>query len=77
MACKNNCRNHRRAIYYHINQFDYEARKKLAEDQLLLKETYSSNKAKIVELRSDYTWNEFQVLTITVQIIQKTQADVF
>ena len=55
MACKNNRRNHKRAAYYHINQFDYEAREKLAEDQLLPKKTYSSDKVKVVELRPDYT----------------------
>ena len=31
MARKNNRRNHRRAAYYYINQFDYKAREKLAE----------------------------------------------
>ncbi len=55
MACKNNHRNRKRAAYYHINKFDYEARKKLAEGQLLPKETYSSEKVKVVELRPDYT----------------------
>ncbi len=59
MARKNNRRNRRRAAYYHINQFDYKAREKLAEGQSSSKEMYSSEKAKIVELRSDYTWNEF------------------
>ena len=53
MAWKNNKCNHRRAAYYYINQFDYEAREKLAEDQSSPKETYSSNKAKVVELRSE------------------------
>ena len=67
MACKNNKRNRRRAAYYHINKFDYEAREKLAEGQPLSKETYSDEKVKVVELRPDYTWNEFWALTITVQ----------
>ncbi len=55
MTCKNNYRNCRRIAYYYINQFDYEAREKLAEGQLPPKEMYSSDKAKVVELRSDYT----------------------
>ncbi len=55
MACKNNKQNHRRAAYYHINQFDYEIRKKLAKGQSISKETYSSKKAKVVKLRPDYT----------------------
>ncbi len=67
MARKNNKRNRRRAAYYHINKFDYEAREKLAEGQPLSKETYSDEKVKVVELRPDYTWNEFWALTITVQ----------
>ncbi len=67
MTRKNNKRNRRRAAYYHINKFDYEAREKLAEGQLPPKETYSNEKAKVVELRPDYTWNEFWTPTITVQ----------
>ena len=68
MACKNNRCNHKRAVYYHINKFDYEMRKKLAEGQLLPKETYNDKKAKVVKLRLDYTRNEFWILTITIQI---------
>jgi len=55
MICKNNKRNRRRAAYYHINKFNYEAREKLAEGQLPPKETYSNEKVKVVELRPDYT----------------------
>ncbi len=55
MACKNNCRNCRRAAYYYINKFDYEAREKLADGQLPSKKMYSSEKVKVVELRPDYT----------------------
>jgi len=55
MARKNNRRNRRRAAYYYINQFDYKAREKLAEGQSLLKETYSSEKVKVVELKLNYT----------------------
>ena len=39
MACKNNKKNRRRAAFYGINQFDYEARKNLAKGQLPPKET--------------------------------------
>ncbi len=54
MAQKNNHKNHRRTAYYHINQFNYKAREKLAEVQSSLKETYSSEKVKVVELRLNY-----------------------
>ncbi len=66
MAWKNNRRNCKKAAYYHINQFDYEAREKLAEGQPLPKKIYSSKKVKVVELRPDYTWNKFWILIITV-----------
>ena len=59
MARKNNHRNRRRAAYYHINKFDYNVREKMTEGQPPSKETYSKKKAKVVKLRSDYTWNEF------------------
>ena len=55
MAHKNNKRNHRKAAYYHINKFDYEAKEKLAEGKPSSKETYSNEKVKVVELRPDYT----------------------
>ncbi len=77
MARKNNRRNRRRAAYYYINQFDYKAREKLAEGQSLLKETYSSEKVKVVELKLNYTQNKFQTLTITIKTTRKAQADVF
>ena len=71
MARKNNKRNCRRAAYYHINKFDYEMREKLAEGQPPPKETYTSEKAKEVELRPNYTWNEFWAPTITIQTSRK------
>ncbi len=71
MAHKNNKRNRRRTAYYHINKFDYEAREKLVEGQPSPKETYTSEKAKEVKLRPDYTWNEFWASTITVQTSRK------
>ncbi len=55
MACKNNCRNHRRVAYYHINKFDYKDREKMTEGQLLPKETYSEKNVKVVKLKPDYT----------------------
>ncbi len=55
MACKNNKRNRKRAAYYNINKFNYKIREKLAKGQPLPKKTYSSNKAKVVELRPNYT----------------------
>src|SRR6266540_1086523 len=67
MARKINKRNRRRVAYYYINKYDYEAREKLTEDQPPSKETYSDEKAKVVKLRPEYTWNEFWAPTITVQ----------
>ncbi len=34
MACKNNKKNRRRAAFYGINKFDYEARENLAKGHL-------------------------------------------
>ncbi len=45
MACKNNKKNRRRAAFYEISKFDYEAREKLAEGQPLPKETPTEKKA--------------------------------
>ncbi len=67
MICKNNKKNRRRVAFYRINKFDYEERKKLTEGQLSPKEIYTDEKAKLVEYRPDYQWNEVWVLTITVQ----------
>ena len=75
MACKNNKRNRRRVAYYHINKFDYEAREKLAEGQSPPKETYSDEKAKVVELRQDYTWNEFWAqLSLSKQSLERLRS---
>ena len=46
MARKNNKRNRRRAAFYGINPFDYEAREKLAVGQPLVEET--SKKEEVV-----------------------------
>ena len=39
MAHKNNKKNKRKAAFYRISKFDYEAREKLLEEQLLSKKT--------------------------------------
>ncbi len=54
MACKNNKKNRRRAAFYEISKFDYESRKKLVKGQLLPKETYIDEKAKLIEYKLDY-----------------------
>ncbi len=78
MARKNNHRNCRRAAYYYINKFDYEAREKLAEGQLSPKEMYSDKKAKVVELRPDYTWNEFWAqLSLSKQPLERLRLTYF
>ncbi len=39
MACKNNKKNRRKAVFYRISKFDYKAKKRLAERQPSPKET--------------------------------------
>ncbi len=45
MARKNNKKNRRRATFYEISKFDYEAREKLTEGQLSSKEIPTKEKA--------------------------------
>ncbi len=66
MARKNNKKNRRKATFYGINKFDYEAREKLVEGQLLPKEIYTDDKAKLVEYRPDYQQTKVQASTIIV-----------
>ncbi len=51
MACKNNKKNRRRAAFYEINKFNYEARENLVKGYPLLVET-SAEKDKEVESSS-------------------------
>ncbi len=51
MAQKNNKKNRKRAVFYGINKFDYEARKKLAEEQPSPKEI--SIEEKVVKYSSE------------------------
>jgi len=64
MTCKNNKKNRRRAAFYEISKFDYETRKKLAEGQLLPKETPKGEK--IVEKSSGNAWTEVWDVKITI-----------
>ena len=57
MAHKNNKKNRRRAAFYGINKFDYEAREKLAKEQLPLVEA-PTEKEKEVEPSSGNEWTE-------------------
>ncbi len=50
----NNKRNRRRATFYHINQFDYEVRKKLSKGTAILEKTHTNKKAKMVEFKLNY-----------------------
>jgi len=45
MVHKNNKKNRRRVAFYEISKFDYEAKKKLAKEQPLPKETPMKEKA--------------------------------
>ncbi len=65
MACKNNKKNRRRAAFYGISKFDYEARENLAKKQSLLKET-SMEKDNEVESSSENAWTEAWTLKITI-----------
>ena len=57
MACKNNKKNRRRAAFYGINKFDYEARENLAKEHPLLIETLTE-KEKEVEPSPGNEWIE-------------------
>ncbi len=57
MACKNNKRNRRRAAFYEINKFDYEARENLAKGHPPLVEA-PTEKEKEVEPSSGNEWTE-------------------
>ena len=56
MARKNNKKNRRRAAFYEISKFDYEARENLAKEQLLPKETLTEKDKKVKSsLRNEWT----------------------
>ncbi len=57
MAHKNNKKNKRRAAFYKISKFDYEARKNLAKVQLSPKET-STEENKKVKSSPGNAWTE-------------------
>ena len=65
MACKNNKKNRRRAAFYEINKFDYEARENLVKGQLPPKETILE-KDKKAELSPENAWTEAWTSKITV-----------
>ncbi len=64
MARKNNKKNRRRAAFYEISKFDYKAREKLAEGQLLLKEIATEEKE--VEHSLENAWTEVWNAKITI-----------
>ena len=57
MARKNNKRNRRRAAFYRINKFDYEARENLAKGHPLSEETLTE-KDKEVKSSPGNEWTE-------------------
>ena len=64
MAQKNNKKNRRRAAFYGINLFDYEAREKLAARQLPPKKTLKEEV--VVRPSSGNEWTETWISKITV-----------
>jgi len=65
MAHKNNKKNRRRAAFYRISKFDYEAREKLAEGQPPPKET-PTKEDKVVEYSSGNEQTEAWIPKITI-----------
>ena len=65
MAKKNNKRNRRRAAFYGINPFDYEAREKLAVGQPPVEET-PKKEEDVVKSSPGNEWTEAWKLKITV-----------
>ena len=65
MAQKNNKRNRRRAAFYGINPFDYEAREKLAASQLLPEKT-PKKEEDVVKPSPENEWTEAWTPKITV-----------
>ena len=65
MACKNNKKNRRRAAFYGINKFDYEARENLVKEHLPLVKT-PIKKEKEVERSPENEWTEAWKPKITV-----------
>ena len=66
MARKNNKRNRRRAAFYEINPFDYEAREKLAAGQLPPPEETSKKEEVVVKPSPVNEWTEAWTPKITV-----------
>ena len=58
MARKNNKRNRRRAAFYGINPFDYEAREKLAVGQPLSPVEETPKKEEVVKSSPVNEWTE-------------------
>ena len=65
MACKNNKKNRRRAAFYGINKFDYEARENLAKGHPLPVKA-PTEKEKEVESSPENKWTEAWAPKITV-----------
>ncbi len=66
MARKNNKRNRRRAAFYGINPFDYEAREKLAAGQPPPVEEIPKKEEDVVQPSSGKEWTETWTPKITV-----------
>ena len=66
MACKNNKKNRRRAAFYGINKFDYEARENLAKGHLPPKKTPIEEENKKVKSSPGSAWIEAWIPKITI-----------
>ena len=66
MARKNNKRNRRRAAFYGINLFDYEAREKLVAGQPPPEETSKKEEEVVVKPSPVNEWTEAWTPKITV-----------
>ncbi len=65
MAYKNNKKNRRRAAFYGISKFNYEARENLAKGQSPPKETPTEEEKK-VESNPGNEWTEVWIPKITI-----------
>ncbi len=74
MARKNNKRNRRRAAFYGINPFDYEAREKLAAGQPPPPEETPKKEEDVVKPSPGNEWTEAWAPKITVVQITPRKA---
>ncbi len=78
MACKNNKKNRRRAVFYGINKFDYEARENLAKGHPSLVEALTEKDKKVKSNpENEQTEAWAPKITVVQTTSRKAQANVF